>query len=323
MKLQQLRYIVEVVKHDLNVSQTAENLYTSQPGISKQIKLLEDELGVQIFARSGKHLTHLTPIGQDIVHIAQEILNKVSAIKVAAMEYTQPNQGVFNIATTYTQARYMLPLVIQQFMQKYPHISLQMEQGSSRQVIEDVVSGKADFAIVSELPKVTDDFIVLPCYHWNYAIILPKNHPLAKLPVLTIADLAQHPLVSYDFSGDGSDLSNAFTRANYEPNIVFNISDADLIKTYVKLGIGVGILAKMAVDEVQDADLVVFNAGHLFSYNTTYIVFNRTLFLRNYMYEFIYQFSSHLTKELVDKALSCHSNTEILAMFNGIKLPVR
>lgn len=322
MKLQQLRYIVEVVNNNLNVSTTAERLYTSQPGISKQIKLLEDELGVQIFSRTGKNLTSLTPIGEQIITVARDILSKANAIKVMTAEFNQPNHGALNIATTYTQARYALPRVIQQFMAKYANIALHMEQGSSKQIIDNVLNGDVDFAIVTELPPENDNIVVLPCYHWNYSIVVTKDHPLATNRVISIDELAQYPLVSYDFSKDGSDLNHAFLKAGKEPNIAFSTTDADLIKTYVRLGVGVGIVATMAINTTEDSDLVVLNAGHLFSYNTTYVVFMKRLFLRNYMYDFINQFSSHLTKELINNAIACDSNMEILTMFNGIKLPV-
>lgn len=301
---------------------TAEKLYTSQPGVSKQIKLLEDELGVQIFIRSGKHLSDITPIGKKIVDIARDVLGKTQSIKVLASEYTQPNVGVLSIATTHTQARYILPSVIQKFIKHYPDINLRMEQGTSEQNINNVKNGSIDFAIVTELPPLTNDIVVLPCYHWNQAIIVPHKHQLASCQLLAINELAQYPLVSYDFSNDGSDINQAFIKANVTPNIVFSTSDADLIKTYVRLGIGIGIVAKMAINLETDNDFTVLNAGHIFPYSTTYIVFSRALFLRNYMYEFIYQFSSHLDKSTINNALSCEDNNQILTLFNGIKLPI-
>ena len=291
MKLQQLRYIVEVVNNDLNVSLTSEKLYTSQPGISKQIKLLEDELNVQIFTRVGKHLSEVTPS--------------------------------LTITTTYTQARYTLPIVIQQFMQQYPSITLHMEQGSSPQCLLQAQTGQADFAIITDLSELSDDMIAIPCYHWNQAVIVMKDHPLAKSSLITIDELSKYPLVSYDFSNDGSDLNQAFIKANQIPNIVFSTTDAELIKTYVKLGVGVGIVAKMAVNESSDSDFVVLNAGHIFPYSTTYIAFARSLFLRNYMYDFINQFSAHLNRQTVDRLILCENNVAVQAMFNGIKLPVR
>ncbi|OCG02958.1 HTH-type transcriptional regulator CysB [Gilliamella sp. wkB112] len=322
MKLQQLRYIVEVVNNDLNVSLTSEKLYTSQPGISKQIKLLEDELNIQIFTRSGKHLSAVTPVGQQIVALAREILNKSQDIKIIAKEFSQPNQGLLTITTTYTQARYSLPNVIQQFMKQYPGITLHMEQGSSNQCILQAQTGQADFAIVTELSDLSDDMIALPCYHWNQAVIVMKEHPLAKSNLISIDELSKYPLVSYDFSNDGSDLNQAFIKANQSPNIVFSTTDADLIKTYVKLGVGVGIVAKMAVNNNYDDDLVVLNAGHIFPYSTTYVVFARALFLRSYMYDFISQFSPHLNKQTIEQLLLCENNIEVLARFNGVKLPI-
>ena len=324
MKLQQLRYIVEVVNNDLNVSLTSEKLYTSQPGISKQIKLLEDELGIQIFTRVGKHLSEVTPVGEKVISLAREILYKSNDIKIIAKEFSQPNQGSLTITTTYTQARYSLPIVIQQFMKQYPNITLHMEQGSSPQCIIQAQAGQADFAIVTDLSQLNDEMIALPCYHWNQAVIVKKDHPLAKSSLISIAELSQYPLVSYDFTNDGSDLNQAFIRSGQSPNIVFSTTDAELIKTYVKLGVGVGIVAKMAVsDAIADDDFVVLNAGHIFPYSTTYITFARSLFLRSYMYDFISQFSPHLNRQTIDKLMLCENNTEVLAMFNGVKLPVR
>lgn len=322
MKLQQLRYIVEVVNNDLNVSLTSEKLYTSQPGISKQIKLLEDELGVQIFTRVGKHLSEVTPVGEKIISLAKEILNKSKDIKIIAKEFSQPNQGSLTITTTYTQARYTLPVVIQKFMQQYPHIILHMEQGSSQQCLLQAQTGQADFAIITDLSQLSDDMIALPCYHWNQAVIVMKDHPLAKSNMISIEELSKYPLVSYDFSNDGSDLNQAFINAKQLPNIVFSTTDADLIKTYVKLGVGVGIVAKMAVNENIDSDFVVLNAGHIFPYSTTYIAFARSLFLRSYMYDFISQFSPHLNRQTVDRLILCDNNVEVQAMFNGVKLPI-
>lgn len=321
MKLQQLRYIVEVVNHDLNVSLTAEKLYTSQPGISKQIKLLEEELGVQIFTRVGKHLAEVTPVGAKIIAVARDILLKSQDIKIIAKEHCHPNQGTLTISTLNTQARYTLPSVIQQFMQQYPSITLHMEQ--DMQSLQKIRNGEADFAIITDLSDLTDEMIALPCYHWNQAVIVMQDHPLAKSSLLTIDELAKYPLVSYDFSNDGSDLQLAFTKAGKTPNIIFSTTDAELIKTYVRLGIGVGIVAKMAIDRSSDNDFVTINAGHIFPYSTTYIVFLRTLFLRRYMYDFINQFSPHLTAQTIDKLLLCEHNSEVLSSFNGIKLPIK
>ena len=198
MKLQQLRYIVEVVNHNLNVSSTAEGLYTSQPGISKQVRMLEDELGIQIFARSGKHLTQVTPAGQEIIRIAREVLSKVDAIKSVAGEHTWPDKGSLYVATTHTQARYALPGVIKGFIERYPRVSLHMHQGSPTQIAEAVSKGNADFAIATEALHLYDDLVMLPCYHWNRSIVVTPEHPLASRGSVSIEELAQYPLSDPD-----------------------------------------------------------------------------------------------------------------------------
>ncbi|MCD8547921.1 MAG: HTH-type transcriptional regulator CysB [Aeromonadaceae bacterium] len=324
MKLQQLRYIVEVANHSLNVSATAESLYTSQPGISKQVRMLEDELGVQIFERSGKHLTQVTPAGRDILKIAQEILAKVESIKSVAGQYTNPDQGNLNIATTHTQARYALPRVIQEFIKRYPKVSLHMHQGSPSQISDAVAKGTSDFAIATEALHLYEDLVMLPCYHWNRCVIVPKGHPLAKVERLTVAHLARYPLVTYTFGFTGrSELDAAFNREGFEPHIVFTATDADVIKTYVKLGLGVGVIATMAVEPDKDTDLVLLDASHLFAHSTTKICFRRGIFLRSYMYDFMERFAPHLTRELVDKALAMKSNYEVDQLFENIPLPMR
>ncbi|MDW9424270.1 HTH-type transcriptional regulator CysB, partial [Yersinia enterocolitica] len=257
MKLQQLRYIVEVVNHNLNVSSTAEGLYTSQPGISKQVRMLEDELGIQIFARSGKHLTQVTPAGLEIIRIAREVLSKVDAIKAVAGEHTYPDKGSLYVATTHTQARYALPNVIKGFIERYPRVSLHMHQGSPTQIAEAVSKGSADFAIATEALHLYDDLIMLPCYHWNRAVVVKPDHPLAGKAHVSIEELAAYPIVTYTFGFTGrSELDTAFNRAGLTPRIVFTATDADVIKTYVRLGLGVGVIASMAVDPIQDPDLV-------------------------------------------------------------------
>lgn len=324
MKLQQLRYIVEVVNHNLNVSSTAEGLYTSQPGISKQVRMLEDELGIQIFERSGKHLTQITPAGRDIIRIARDILAKVESIKSVAGEHTHPERGTLNISTTHTQARYALPKVIKAFIGRYPKVSLHMHQGTPAQISEAVAKGAADFAIATEALHLYHDLVMLPCYHWNRSIVVSPNHPLAHKSQITIHDLAAYPLVTYIFGFTGrSELDSAFNRAGLTPRIVFTATDADVIKTYVRLGIGVGVIASMAVDPALDKDLIAIDASHIFDASTTKIGFRKGTFLRTYMYDFMQRFAPHLTKDLVNTAISLRSNEEIEEMFEDIKLPVR
>jgi LysR family cys regulon transcriptional activator len=322
MKLQQLRYIVEVLNHNLNVSATADSLYTSQPGISKQVRMLEDELGVQIFERSGKHLTHVTPAGEEVIAIARQILSQVEAIRAVAGEYTQPNQGKLNIATTHTQARYALPNMIKTFMQRYPNVSLHMHQGSPEQISEAAAKGIADFAIATEALHLYQDLIMLPCYHWNRSIITPPDHPLGKLSEVTITDLGDYPIVTYVHGFTGrSELDRAFNQAGIKPNVVFTATDADVIKTYVRMGLGVGVVASMAIDANNDADLINIPAAHLFAPSTTKIGFRKGTFLRRYMYDFLEGFAPHLNRSLVDTAMMKKSQDEIDRLFRDIELP--
>lgn len=323
MKLQQLRYIWEVAHHDLNVSATAQSLYTSQPGISKQIRLLEDELGVEIFARSGKHLTRVTPAGEQIIETAGEILRKTERIKRIAQEFSNERRGTLSIATTHTQARYALPDVITDFMRLYPDVSLHMHQGTPTQIAEMAADGSADFAIATEGLELFGDLVMMPCYRWNRCVVVPKDHPLAKLPKLTLEILAEQPLVTYVFGFTGrSKLDEAFNRRGLTPKVVFTAADADVIKAYVRLGLGVGIVAHMAVDAVQDDDLVVLDASELFEPSVTKIGFRRGTFLRGFMLDFIQKFAPHLTRDIVNQATQCHTKAELDELFRDTKLPM-
>jgi len=322
MKLQQLRYIWEVARHDLNVSATAQSLYTSQPGISKQIRLLEDELGVEVFARSGKHLTRVTPAGEAILEVAGDILRKVESIKQVAQEFSDEKMGSLDLATTHTQARYALPVTINTFMKNYPDVSLHMHQGTPMQIAEMAANGSVDFAIATEAMSHFNDLIMMPCYRWNRSVVVPKDHPLAQISKLTLQDVAQFPIVTYVFGFTGrSKLDDAFKREGLEPKVVFTAVDSDVIKTYVRLGLGVGIIATMAFDEKQDQDLVCLDASHLFDYSTTKIGFRKGTFLRGYMYDFIQQFAPHLTPEVVRQVQSCSNRAEVEEIFAHQQLP--
>ena len=324
MKLQQLRYIVEVLNNNLNVSATAEALFTSQPGISKQVRMLEDELGIQIFGRSGKHLTHVTPAGQEVITIAQQILSKVEGVKAVAREHTQPDEGKLRIATTHTQARYALPDVIQGFIKKYSKVSLHMSQGTPAQISDAAAKGDADFAIATESLHLYNDLVMLPCYHWNRSIIVTKDHPLARKQDVTIEDIAKYSLVTYVFGFTGrSELDAAFEKAGVEPKIAFTATDADVIKTYVRLGVGIGVIASMAIDSKIDSDLVTIDASHLFKASTTKIGFRRGSFLRGYMFDFIERFAPHLTKNVVTQAMMLKNNVEVDELFTDIELPTK
>lgn len=323
MKLQQLRYIWEVTRHNLNVSATAQSLFTSQPGISKQIRLLEDELGVEIFARSGKHLTRVTPAGQSIIDLAGEVLRTVDTIKQVAQEHSDERRGSLSIATTHTQARYALPPVIGEFTRKYPDVALHMQQGTPKQIAQMVSEGMADFAICTESLELFTDLVLLPCYRWNRCVLVPQGHPLTEIGALTLEQLAEYPLVTYVFGFTGrSQLDDAFRGKGLTPNVVLTAADADVIKTYVRLGMGVGIVARMAVDPVIDSDLVPLDASHLFASSTTKIGIRRGTFMRSYMYDFVSRFAPHLDRDIIDAALAAGPRHE-QGLFANIELPVR
>ncbi len=304
MKLQQLRYIWEVAHHDLNVSATAQSLYTSQPGISKQIRLLEDELGVEVFARSGKHLTRVTPAGERIITTAGEILRKVESIKQIAQEFSNEKKGTLSIATTHTQARYALPPVISNFIKQYPDVALHMHQGSPMQIAEMAADGTVDFAIATEALELFGDLVMMPCYRWNRCVVVPQGHPLTKLPKLTLEALAEYPIVTYVFGFTGrSKLDEAFSHRGLTPKVVFTAADADVIKTYVRLGLGVGIVAEMAMREDPGVDLVARPLGHLFGQSVARVAFKRGAYLRNFVYKFAETLSDRLSRDLIIRAM--------------------
>lgn len=323
MKLQQLRYICEVAKHNLNVSATASSLYTSQPGISKQIRLLEDELGVEIFTRSGKHLTRVTPTGQEILTIANEILRQVDNIKQLTNEHNSPESGNLSVATTHTQARYALPPVIENFIEKYPRVTLHMHQGTPIQISEKAADGSADFAIATEALELFSDLIMMPCYRWNRCVLVPKDHPLAAIDRLSLEDVAKHPIVTYVFGFTGrSKLDEAFTEQGLDAKVVFTATDADVIKTYVRLGLGIGIVAHMAYDPNIDHDLVAIEVDHLFESSITSIGFRKGTYLRGYMYDFISGFAPHLTRDVIDRVISISDKEARDKFFEGMELPL-
>ncbi len=322
MNLRQLQFISEVARRGLNVSAAAENLYTSQPGVSKQIRQLEDELGVQIFERRGKQLTRVTDAGRAIIEYANRALIEVEAIGAAAQEYRDPTRGSLAIATTQTQARYRLPSVIERFRERYPRIVLHIYQGTPEQIAELTVSGVVDFAIATEGLEHFEDLLMMPCYHWNRAIVVPAGHPLCELPALTLAEVARHPLLTYVFGfSPRSALDVAFRAEGLQPQVVFTATDADVIKTYVRLGLGVGILAAMAFEASDRPALVALDARELFSASTTNLGFRRGAFLRDYMYEFMRLFAPHLTRELVETAAHTRSKGALRSLFMDRTLP--
>lgn len=321
MKLQQLKFLLAVAQSDLNITAAAERLFTSQPGISKQIRLLEEELGVRIFERSGRQLSAVTEAGKAIITRVEQVLDGVEAIKDAAREFSSPDSGSLSIATTHTQARYVLPPVIKAFRDRYPGVRLQMHQGNPEQISEMAASGTVDFAIATEATADFGNLVMMPCYFWNRAIVTPCGHPLQQQKKLTLAALAKYPIVTYVFGFTGrAQLDRAFRAQGLKPQVVLTATDADVIKTYVKLGLGVGILARMAFDPELDTTLCALDASMLFPHSITRLGFRPSLFLYGYHYDFIELFASHLTRETVDAAVAAPSQQERDALFTDLEL---
>ena len=303
MNLQQLKYLLAVVDHGLNVSDAAVALYTSQPGISKQIRQLEDELGLRVFVRQGKRLASLTPAGEIVVATARRALREIANMKRVADEFRSEDAGALSIATTHTQARYVLPKVLSAFADEFPKVRVMLHQGNPVQVAEQTAAGNVDLGIATESLSDYPELVTLPCYRWNRCVLVPKGHPLAKTKPLTLEALAQHPIITYDFAFTGrSAINAAFAAKGLEPNVVLTALDSDVIKTYVELGLGVGIIASMAYDPERDSALQAFNASHLFGSNTTRVAVRRGAYLRHYTYDFIEQFAPQLTRRVIEQA---------------------
>lgn len=320
VKLQQLKFIHEVVHRNLNISAAAEALYTSQSGVSKQIQALEDELGVGIFERSGKSIAQLTPAGERILEATAWLLEEERNIRAIAAEYAAQERGHLAVATTQTQAKHVLPPIIRRFRARYPNVTLHMHQGTPLQIAELTMRGKVDFAIATEGMEHFEDLVMMPCYRWNRCVVVPADHPLAGTQPLTLETLADHPLVTYVFGFTGrSRLDAAFKAAGLEPQIVLTATDAEVIKTYVRLGLGVGIIARMAFDPDSDQGLVARDAGHLFAPSTTSLGFRRGAHLRGFMYEFIRLFAPHLTEAVVDRAARARAPQERQALLEELE----
>ena len=304
MKLQQLRYIVEIQRQGLNVSEAAESLYTSQPGISKQGKLLEDELGIAIFERSGKRFTGVTEPGKVVLAIAEKILREAENLKRASAEFATGESGRLVLAATHTQARYALPVVVRDFVAQHPTVKLEMHQGSPTQIAEWVLAGEADIGIATEALDQYAQLITLPVRQWSHCVIAPEGHSILKSSPLSLAELAKWPLITYDTAFTGrSRINRAFERIGAQPNIALTALDADVIKTYVSLGLGLGIISALAFDAQRDAGLVAVDASHLFESNTTRLALRRGTYLRRYDYDLIALFAPHLSKRVVEMAM--------------------
>jgi LysR family cys regulon transcriptional activator len=304
VNLQQLRYLCAVVDHGLNVSVAADALFTSQPGISKQIRQLEDELGVPIFIRQGKRLAALTAGGEVIVATARRALQELNNLKRVGAEFKSEDTGALAIATTHTQARYVLPPVLKRFAERYPKVRLLLHQGNPAQVAEQTQRADVDVGIATEALADYPGLVSLPCYTWNRCVLVPKGHPLAKVRPLTLEALARYPIVTYDFSFTGrSQINAAFAAKGIEPNVVLTALDSDVIKTYVELGLGVGIIAQMAYDPARDTQFDKLDAAHLFAASTTRLALRRGVYLRGFVYEFITLFAPQFDRSAIDAAL--------------------
>ena len=303
MNFQQLRYVREAVRRNFNLTEVANVLFTSQPGVSKQIKDLEDELGVEIFVRHGKRLLGLTEPGKEILPVVERMLLDGRNLRRIAEHFSSQEQGGLTIATTHTQARYALPKVVHEFKAAFPRVHLSLRQASPAQIVEMVMSGEADIGISTEALD-RSGLVTFPAYSWHHVVVVPEGHPLTRVHPLTLEALAEYPIVTYDEAFTGrSHIDAAFAAAGLAPDVVLTAIDADVIKTYVDVGLGVGIVASMAVDARRDVGLTILDAGHLFESNTTRLGLRRGVFLRAYTYRFIEMFSRQLDEEKVRKAL--------------------
>ena len=306
MNFQQLRAVREATRSGFNLTEVAGVLHTSQPGISRQIRELEDELGIDIFVRAGKRLTRLTPPGEAVLPIVERLLLEADNLKRVGEDFTAQGTGRLSIAATHSQARYALPTVVRDFRQVYPDVTLMLHQGSPKQVAEMLLSGEADIGVATEALAHYEPLVALPCYRWTHSIVVPPDHPLLRIegPV-TLAQLGRYPIITYEAGYTGrAHIDDAFTRAGLKPDIVLSAMDADVIKTYVELGMGVGIVASIAFDAERDRTLRALDARHLFEINLTRLAIRRGTWLRGYVYAFIEAFASTLTREVVERALA-------------------
>ncbi len=309
MKLQQLKYILEVSKNNLNVSSTAVSLFTSQPGISKQIKLLEEELGVEIFVRSGKHLTDITPVGRKILSIASEMLQLSQNIKKVAKESVDPNLGSLSISITHALAKFILPSILEQFIVSHPRVSINVIEAIPSHISTEFQNDNIDIALAHEDLNVAGNIALIPCNQWNRVIITKKDHPLSKRQDLTLSDIAKYPIITYPLGNkEQSKRLRAFSLNSIIPNIVFTSSDSDLLKTYVDLEIGIGLIPSISLRDEDKKNFEIIRCDTLFESSTTVIAVKKSTFLRSYVYDFIMLFAPHLTKDLIDSMLTVNES---------------
>ncbi|GKS98427.1 CysB family HTH-type transcriptional regulator [Acidovorax sp. SUPP3434] len=305
MNFQQLRSVREAVRCGFNLTEVAAMLYTSQPGVSRQIRELEEELGLEIFARAGKRLTGLTPPGATLLPIVERLLLEAENLKRAGLDFSAAQEGRLSVAATHSQARYALPQVVRDFRALYPHVSLHLHQGSPRQVAEMLLSGEADIGVATEALAGYDSLATLPCYRWSHSIVVPPGHALLdQAEPVTLQQLARFPIITYELGYTGrAHIDEAFSREGLTPDVVLTAMDADVIKTYVELGMGVGIVASIAVDPDRDRHLRMLDARHLFEVNLTRLGLRRGSWMRGYAYRFIESFVPTLTREAVEAAM--------------------
>ncbi|KAA3630163.1 MAG: HTH-type transcriptional regulator CysB [Proteobacteria bacterium] len=323
MNLQQIRYLHAIRASNLNISQAAERLHTSQPGISRQVRSLEDELGVEIFERAGKQLARITSVGERIFEHVDRILNGVASIRAEAQEEKLPDRGVLSVATTHTQARYVLPAIINDFKTQFPHVQVHLHQGSPAQIADMLKGARVDIGIATESMELFDDFVMMPCYHWNRCVVAPEGHPLTREPLISLDQIVDYPLLTYVFGFTGrSPLDRAFAEAGLTPRVVFSATDADVIKTYVKLGLGIGIIARVAFDPAIDGGLRRIDASHLFERGVIKLGVRRGFFLKRFHYAFIERFAPHLGESVVRQALGAMHAAQRKWLFIDETLPV-
>lgn len=327
MKLQQLKYLLAIVDNGLNITAAAERLYTSQPGVSKQLKLLEEELGMQLFARKGKSLHRITRAGNQVVERARLIMEEVDNIRSLAADLYKEEEGTLTIAATNTQARYVLPDILRQLRHQYPKVRLNIHQGTAEQIAQMMLSNEIDFAIGSGSGKdeAFDNMLRLPGYQWDRIILVPNDHPLTRLerPV-SLHDLADYPLVSYVFSFENDDsLRDRFLAEGLEANVVFTARDPDVIKTYVRMGLGIGILAGMAYEPEDRHSLTAIAANGVFPRSLAWIGIRRNTMLRCYMSDFLRLLAPHLSEDQIERAARARSQAEIDQLTRDVGVPVK
>ncbi|WP_372881642.1 LysR substrate-binding domain-containing protein [Psychromonas sp.] len=321
MKLQQLKYLIAIKNHGLNITSASKSVFSAQPGISKQISLLESELGVRIFERKGKHLQSITPIGMKIIKEAEELLRIEQKIKTISQDYLDPDRGCLNIFTTNTIAKYLMPHAVSRFVNKYPQVSFHLSPAFLNSAGSQINKGESDFSIVAQVVQKEKDLIILPAYKWTLSLMVPKDHPLNDGRIITLEDLCNFPIISYEEGATGRESQDAaFLKSGLTPNYFMTVMDIEVIKRYVELGLGIGIIATIATHHMDEKNMASIPLDHLFSPSDAWLCFSKNIFLRNYMYDFIEDFLPHLTKEVMEKVSLGLNEDEMNAICNDFKL---